>query len=100
MLSLHILQCVSNRLTSLEKISDILIPSLAIIIPSLAIFVPRLAIFIPRLGMSKFNRLLVSIQRTSSNNSIDFKKQLNGLQETIQRASGVNPIDFWQQSYI
>ena len=52
MLYLHILQRVSNRLTSLEKTSYLLIPKLAIIIPSLAIFVPSLAIFIPSLGMS------------------------------------------------
>ena len=38
-------------LTTAEKISDILIPKLAIIIPSLAIFLPRLAIYIPSLGM-------------------------------------------------
>ena len=49
---MYVLQCVSKRLTSLEEISDILIPRLAIIIPSLAIFVPSFAIFIPRLGMS------------------------------------------------
>ena len=74
---------IYKYLTSPEKISDILIPRLAIIIPSLAIFVPRLAIFIPRLGMSKFNRLLVPIQRTSSNNSIDFWCQSNRLLATI-----------------
>ena len=51
-LYLYLFQRVSKRLTSLEKISDILIPRLAIIIPSLAIFVPSFEIFIPRLGMS------------------------------------------------
>ena len=51
-LYLYILQRVSKRFTSLEKISYLLIPRFAIIIPSLAIFVPKLEIFIPRLGMS------------------------------------------------
>ena len=52
MIYLYILQRVSKRLTSLKKISDILIPKLAIIIPSLEIFVPSFEIFIPSLGMS------------------------------------------------
>ena len=51
-LHLHIFLRLYKHLTSLEKISDSLIPSLAIFIPSFAIFVPSLAIFIPSLGMS------------------------------------------------
>ena len=52
MIYLYIFQRGSKRLTSLKKISDILIPKLAIIIPSLEIFVPSFEIFIPSLGMS------------------------------------------------
>ena len=39
-------------LTTLEKLTDILIPRLAIFIPSFAIFVPSLGMNIASLGMS------------------------------------------------
>ncbi len=69
--------CLRKYFTSLEKISDVIMPKLAIIIPRFAIIIPKLGTNIASFGMSQYTILQGLIQYTSGAKIIYFMYQCN-----------------------